>query len=779
MKMSNKPVIPEGKRPGFALLFLCILFFIATTSRSQETRSSGWVVIPVAEYQALHAKAYPVDQEPEASPVQATLTRVDYDLQIRGEVARGRVSLTVDVLKDGWVRVPIPSGLLVREARLDNKLVSLVPSTGKGGSQLTAVLSHSGRSVLVLDIALPVASSAGTESIALPPADSGVTRASVQLLRHGVEVQVSGGLLAEQSDTADESKWVAYGQGNAPLSFSWRRKTEDHRATQPLRLRGSLIELVSLGEDSTLIYAEVNLEVVQGAAADVRIQLPESVTVNQVLGATVADWEMKSGELSVKFLEPIEQSSRFVINGESRLPRDGEIEMPLLHLLNTEKDTGGIAVEVLGAGEIKDVKSHGMEEADASDLGETVASRQSPSLAAFRFRAGEAAATRSLTVNVARYTQQAVLMANIEEARYQVLMSKEGKSLIQARYAVRNNQRNFVKITLPPGAVVWSAALGGKPVRPGQSPDGSLLSADVAGEKVKPVKGPDGDRVPLLRPGYRPTSAYEISFVFMHSGAPFAKKGGSELSLPRMDVPINLLQWEVFLPEQYKVKDFGGDAMAANLVPPAFQESPVVAEYGATGAVGGTGGGVFRANAGATAPTYPGQLGGTVVDQTGAVISDAHVTVTNSDTGFATSTVTDASGRWAVSNFPMGRGKIRVDASGFTPTVENINYDASRAAEYPITLSVGSVSESVEVTADTISALPLNSRNYAQLQGLEANAKKREQNAASANVMNLQRRVAGVLPVAIEVPRTGTSFQFVRPLVLDEETKVTFTYKSK
>jgi len=53
------------------------------------------------------------------------------------------------------------------------------------------------------------------------------------------------------------------------------------------------------------------------------------------------------------------------------------------------------------------------------------------------------------------------------------------------------------------------------------------------------------------------------------------------------------------------------------------------------------------------------------------------------------------------------------------------------------------------------------------------------QNIASANVMNLQRRVAGVLPVAIEVPRAGTSFSFVRPLVLDEETKVTFSYKSR
>jgi hypothetical protein len=267
MRMSSKSVIPEGKRSGFEMLLLCMLLSIATVSRSQETRSSGWVVIPVSEYRTLHARAYPVDQEQEASPVQATLTRVDYDLQIRGDVARGRVSLTVDVLKDGWVRVPIPSGLLVREARLDNKLVSLAPASGRSsGGQLSAILSHPGRSVLLLDIVLPVASSTGSESIALPAAESGITRASIQLLRHGLDVQVAGGLLSGQTDTADESKWVAYGRGNESLTLSWRRKVEDHRTTQPLRMRGSLTELISLGEDSTSVYAEVNLEVVQGAA---------------------------------------------------------------------------------------------------------------------------------------------------------------------------------------------------------------------------------------------------------------------------------------------------------------------------------------------------------------------------------------------------------------------------------------------------------------------------------------------------------------------------------
>jgi len=52
-------------------------------------------------------------------------------------------------------------------------------------------------------------------------------------------------------------------------------------------------------------------------------------------------------------------------------------------------------------------------------------------------------------------------------------------------------------------------------------------------------------------------------------------------------------------------------------------------------------------------------------------------------------------------------------------------------------------------------------------------------NAPSQNVFNLQRRVAGILPVRVDVPRSGKSYRFVRPLVLDEETKITFQYKSK
>jgi hypothetical protein len=177
----------------------------------------------------------------------------------------------------------------------------------------------------------------------------------------------------------------------------------------------------------------------------------------------------------------------------------------------------------------------GLESADATDLGEIVSSRQSPSLIAFRFRSGDAKVVRSLVVNVARYTQESVLMANIEEARYQILMSDEGKTLIQASYAIRNNRKNFLKITLPKDSVVWSATLSGKPVRPGQAPDGSLL--------LPLEKGRAGEEAP----------AFAVEILYLSRGEKWNDSGKLKMTLPNLDLPVSKTGLNYFYPPLYKV----------------------------------------------------------------------------------------------------------------------------------------------------------------------------------------------------------------------------------
>ena len=325
---------------------------------------------------------------------------------------------------------------------------------------------------------------------------------------------------------------------------------EERRTTLPLRFRGSLTQLAGMGEDSTSIYAEIEIEVTQGVAQQIGVQVPPNVTVNQVQGASVANWESKPDELLVTFLDPVEKSTRFSINGEARLPREGAIDIPLLRLRGAERDSGGVAIEVMGAGEIKDLKSQGLERTDAGELGQTIAGRQSPSLTAFRYRA-VTGTPRSLSVQVARYTQQAVLMANVEESRYRVLMSQDGKTLVEARYAVRNNQRNFVKITPPAGAALWSASIAGRPIKPGQSPDGGYL-------------------FPLSKArASEDTPVSVVEMLYLVRGNPWSEKGRASFKPPVVDLPISKTGVLLYYPPLFKLTADAGSFRMQEYAPPS------------------------------------------------------------------------------------------------------------------------------------------------------------------------------------------------------------------
>src|SRR5829696_7812664 len=108
------------------MLSVIVVLGAAGGSSAQQPRPDGWVVIPVDDYRALRARAYPPTRPPDPPPVDAVITRVEYELRVDGATAAGEARVTVDVLKEGWVRVDVPAGLMVRAARLDNRPIPIV-----------------------------------------------------------------------------------------------------------------------------------------------------------------------------------------------------------------------------------------------------------------------------------------------------------------------------------------------------------------------------------------------------------------------------------------------------------------------------------------------------------------------------------------------------------------------------------------------------------------------------------------------------------------------------
>lgn len=512
-------------------LFVSVLVVCAAATapaRAQEpTRDArdardGWVVLPVQEYRALRATAYPPDRPPDPPPVEAAIGSVEYDLTVQGESASGQARVTVDVLKDGWVRIPMPPGLLIREARVDGRPVALVDDPRDKSRRTPALLlSRAGRTLLALDIVVPIGAKAGVEDLALPASAAALVRAAITVPRADVDLAVAGGFIGEQTKEAKATKVVVFGQGGQPLSLSWSRVRENGRASLPLRLRSAVTQVIGLAEDAGQLTARVQVDVVQGLAPGVTLTLPAGFAINDVSGALVSDWEVKGDALAVTFLEPVAERATFVLAGEFRPPREGRITVPLVQVTAVERETGGVAVEVLGAGEITRHDARGLDPADPSDLGDALAGRDSPALVAFRYRARDGQAARALAVTVSRYTPQAVLLANVEEARYRVLLAEDGKALVEARLAVRNNQRSFLGVMLPAGAALWSASIDGRATRPGRGADGMLL---VPLRKQR--AGADG-----------PLSAVQI--VYLDRRPAWSAEGRFTLTMPAIDVPVS------------------------------------------------------------------------------------------------------------------------------------------------------------------------------------------------------------------------------------------------
>jgi len=94
-----------------------------------------------------------------------------------------------------------------------------------------------------------------------------------------------------------------------------------------------------------------------------------------------------------------------------------------------------------------------------------------------------------------------------------------------------------------------------------------------------------------------------------------------------------------------------------------------------------------------------GQIEGVVSDTSGAVVPDAHVTVTNTDTGVATVLTTDSGGRYRAINLLPGSYRVKIEKPGFKAlerTGIEVTVGATTAVD--LTLQIGVATQTVTVS---------------------------------------------------------------------------------
>jgi hypothetical protein len=629
---------------------LAILMMFSVYAMGAETAplplpTTGNVTLTLAEYNRLVELATKARKTHEKPPLPYALKRAEMKLHVASQTVLGSLQLDGEVFSKGAAKVPLTSGLTILNARQEGKSLPLEEE----GSTSMAILPGAAEFSVALETGMPLVIEAGRASFNLPVPAAGSVRLQLVIPGDHSMVRISPGLITSHTTEKGQTTLEATLVPGQTANVSWVTGIVQVPVVKhEVRFLSDVKTLVTVNDEELRIAALADITVIQGDPTQFVAEIPEGYEITGVSGATVDSSEVEKGKLVVRLNASAPRSHEFLISMER--PLNGtKADAPFISFKDTQRETGEVLVEGTGAMELTATEGGGLKRMDLKEVNPYLRSlARFPLQAAFRYHR-QPTEIPTLALEWTRFPDSTVLAAVAEHAVVTTLVTVEGRTLTEVKLTVKNQAQPFLKVGLPKGA--------------------TIVSADVAGEKVKPVQGPDGNRVPLLRAGFRPNGPYEVSFVFMDSGTPFAKKGGSELALPSMDVPISLLEWELFLPEQYKVKDFGGDAIAAYLLPAALVETGDTVANTFSGVTLQNFAGV-KENEGldslaqiapgvAPAQLLPGQTGGVVVDPQGAVIPGAEVTVTSLDRGYARRATTDSSGHWVVSNFQPARSKSR------------------------------------------------------------------------------------------------------------------------
>jgi len=755
------------------LTLTAILLTAAAAASAQQpprpNETPRAVTLTLAEYNRLIDLAARPPQAQTTAPVAAVLASSDLRVRVERDTARGVFTVTGDALRSGVSRVNLISGATLIDASAGGQPLPLVAD----GAAHTALIPGPGSFSLTLEWGAPLTFRPGRAAFVLPVPQSGTARATFDLPGDQADVRLSSGLVTRRTAADGRTIVEATLDPGSSVEVSWSmRDSAPATAARELRTLSEVMTLVTLGDSDVRMVALIDLTVLQGELRTLGVRLPTGYELTGVSGSSLENSEPTDEGLTLTIANPAARSHQFLISLER--PHDGgsfSLDTGFVAVRDVQRERGEIAIEGVGTLELNAPEREPLHRIDVRELNRPLQSlARLPLLSAFRYQRA-AGANPTLAFDVKRFADAGVLAAVADRAVATTLVTSEGRALTEVILTVQNRAQPFLKVSLPQGA--------------------TMVSVDVAGQPAKPVLGTDGTRVPLLRPGFRPNGPYPVSFVYLHAGTPFDKKGDIDITLPRMDMPVGIVEWELFAPERYAMKAIGGNAIDMKRLRADDHEVARDTVFARPGVEGGVPGGVVGGVPAAAPVNFdtidirqPGLIHGVARDASGAVLPG--VTVEVASPGGARTVVTDRNGRFVMTNIPPGRTQVTAMLSGFSVVRRELEFD-QRPTEINFDMRVGKVEETVTVTADrpmvnTQSATrEMVFRNDASelMRSARAQPEAPQTVAPSQNVIDLQRRATGVLPVRVDVPRAGTSHQFVKPLVVDQETTVKLRYKRR
>lgn len=502
------------------------------------------VILQLDDFLDMYEKSK--DNKDEAPPRDHTVSSAKYDGEVLFEdgkpyAARFKSKFKVRVLaKKGWARVPLlPATVAIESAKLGGGEAPIVIENGF----YTLVTDKRGDFDVDIVFGAAVQTSEGSSRVDFQLVPSGATTAKLSVpTKEDLDFTVANAKLESDSVVADKRIVEATLPATGTLTIRWQREVPEAEK-KAARVYTEVYTLMSVSEGLVRATTSVQNTILFAGVNQFVYEVPKGMTVLDVQGAGIRDWKAGTdGKLNVALNFEAEGTYALSVRMERAQVSSTAAAVPVLVPVGSERTKGWLGVESAGSLEIeeetvKDATAVDVRSLPASILGLT----GQPILFGYKYLGSNP----SIALNVAEHDEVEVLVTLIDQTVARTMWTREGRRLTSVNYQVRNNRRQFLRLSLPPGAELWSAS--------------------VAGKAVQPVKGSDGRvMIPLVRSQQagQNLSAFDVSAVYVESGEATASNGRGtfKASLPTVDVPSTYVAWTIHSPDKAKVKrrSYGG-----------------------------------------------------------------------------------------------------------------------------------------------------------------------------------------------------------------------------
>ncbi len=311
-------------------------------------------------------------------------------------------------------------------------------------------------------------------------------------------------------------------------------------------VRAEVVNFVSVSETLVSGRALVHYDIQNAPVKEFRLRVPTHFANVEINGADIRRRDQTNDLWRVELQNKVRGSYTLVVTwDETRAAKTNRatadaIGFSGVQTLGVERETGSVvllakpplqvsettAPEPLVRIDVRELPTWAGVSAGANAAGEV------PVLVYRYLRPGYA-----LGVEVRRFDEAAVLQALVDNARFTTVVADDGQMMTEMALNIRNNGLQHLRIELPAGARVWSAFVGGQPVRPGREGDKLLL----------PLERSNSDDAPVA-----------VELIYVGSQVFPRTKGDVKLDSPKLDVPLKNARWDLYLPPDYDYTKFAG-----------------------------------------------------------------------------------------------------------------------------------------------------------------------------------------------------------------------------